>query len=118
MYISSPVSRTRPCRAPARRSSKDFGAQVGEDPNPYSAYARPGDAGHARRRSGSRRRPRPQVADKLLQTKVTNGILGTFTINANGDTNNNPVTLYKLVSPGKGVTFKMITPPASLVKVS
>jgi ABC-type branched-subunit amino acid transport system substrate-binding protein len=61
---------------------------------------------------------RAKVSAALLNTKVTNGILGTFTINANGDTSSNPVTQYKLVTPGKGVPYKTITPPQSLVAVS
>jgi ABC-type branched-subunit amino acid transport system substrate-binding protein len=61
---------------------------------------------------------RASVADNLLKTKVSDGILGTFSINANGDTSSNPVTQYKLLAGGKTTPFKTITPPASLVKVS
>jgi ABC-type branched-subunit amino acid transport system substrate-binding protein len=61
---------------------------------------------------------RGDAADKLLHTKVTDGILGTFSINANGDTTSNPVTQYKLLKGGKTTPFKTITPPASLVKVA
>ena len=59
------------------------------------------------------------MTDNLLKTKVTNGILGNFTINANGDTTRNPVTVYQQVGSGKsgtGKTFKVEIPPASLVK--
>ena len=61
---------------------------------------------------------RSKVADNLLHTKVTDGILGNFSINANGDTTANPVTQYKLGPGGKAPAFKTITPPASLVKVA
>jgi len=57
---------------------------------------------------------RAGVTDQLLKTKVTNGILGNFTINANGDTSANPVTMY-LIKGGKQTTYKTITPPQSLV---
>ena len=46
---------------------------------------------------------------------IKNGILGTFTINANGDTSSNPVTVYR-VKGGQSTTFKVIVPPVSLVK--
>ena len=36
------------------------------------------------------------------------------TINANGDTSSNPVTMY-LIKGGKQTTYKTITPPQSLV---
>ena len=58
---------------------------------------------------------RADVAAKLLDTKVTDGILGTFKIDANGDTNSNPVTMY-LIKGGKQTTYKVITPPEDLVK--
>jgi len=117
MYISVAGQPNSALPAAGKAFVKDFGAQVGQDPNPYSAYAAQTmqvmlDA--VKTAGGDR----AKVADALLKTKVTNGILGTFTINADGDTNNNPVTQYKLVTPGKGVPYKTITPPASLVKVA
>ena len=95
---------------------KDFGKQEGKNPDPYSAYAAQAaqvllDA--ISKSDGSR----AAVSKNLFQTKVTNGILGTFQINENGDTNANPVTIYG-VKGGKQVTIKTITPPVSLVKSS
>jgi branched-chain amino acid transport system substrate-binding protein len=58
---------------------------------------------------------RGSVASNLFKTNIKNGILGTFRINANGDTTSNPVTVYKVVG-GKSATFKVITPPTSVVK--
>jgi branched-chain amino acid transport system substrate-binding protein len=117
MYISvagQPNSKLPPA---GQAFVKDFGAQIGQDPNPYSAYGAQAmqvmlDA--VKTAAGDR----AKVSDALLNTKVTNGILGTFTINKNGDTSSNPVTQYKLVTPGKGVPYKTITPPQSLVAVS
>ena len=60
---------------------------------------------------------RASVTKELFTTKVTNGILGNFSINANGDTDANPVTIY-LIKSGKQTTFKTITPPTSLVKAA
>ena len=58
---------------------------------------------------------RAAVTKNLFKTKVTNGILGSFTINNNGDTSSNPITFYK-IKGGQSTTFKVIVPPVSLVK--
>jgi branched-chain amino acid transport system substrate-binding protein len=96
---------------------KDFGAEIGTEPNPYSAYAAQSIEVmlNAIANSGG---SRAKVADNLLHTKVKDGIIGTFSINANGDTTSNPVTQYKLLKGGKTTAFKTIIPPASLVKVA
>jgi branched-chain amino acid transport system substrate-binding protein len=96
----------------------NFGKQIGTQVNPYAAYAAQSaqvmlDAIAAS--DGTR----ASVTDNLFKTKVTNGILGTFSINQNGDTTNNPVTVYKQTGSGKsgtGATYKTITPSPSLVK--
>jgi len=92
----------------------DFGAQIGARPNPYSAYAAQAmlvmlDA------IGKSDGTRASVTTNLLQTKVTNGILGTFAIDKNGDTSLNPVTIYQQKA-GKLNPVKTIVPPLSLVK--
>ncbi len=99
---------------------KDFGTQVGTAVNPYSTYAAQTavvmlDA--ISKSDGSR----ASVTDNLFKTKITNGILGNFGINANGDTTANPVTVYIQTGSGKsgtGKTYKTIVPPASLVKAA
>jgi branched-chain amino acid transport system substrate-binding protein len=99
---------------------KAFGDQIGKKPNPYSAYAAQSmqvilDA--IEKSDGTRSR----VTDNLLKTDVTDGILGTFSINENGDTTRNPVTVYQQVGSGKsgtGKTFKVEVPSASLVKAA
>ncbi|HTS73073.1 MAG TPA: branched-chain amino acid ABC transporter substrate-binding protein [Gaiellaceae bacterium] len=96
---------------------KNFGAQVGTAVNPYSTYAAQAMAvllDAIAKSDGTR----ASVNNNLLHTKVTDGILGTFTINSNGDTTRNPVTVYQQVGTGKsgtGKTFKVEVPPASLV---
>jgi branched-chain amino acid transport system substrate-binding protein len=60
---------------------------------------------------------RASVAANLLKTKITNGILGSFSINHNGDTTSNPVTIYR-IKGGQSTTFKVIVPPVSLVKAA
>ena len=96
---------------------KNFGAQVGTAVNPYSTYAAQAMAvllDAIAKSDGTR----ASVNNNLLHTKVTDGILGSFTINSNGDTTRNPVTVYQQVGTGKsgtGKTFKVEVPPASLV---
>jgi branched-chain amino acid transport system substrate-binding protein len=99
---------------------KAFGDQIGKKPNPYSAYAAQSMQvvlSAIEKSDGSR----SSVTDNLLKTNVTDGILGTFSINENGDTTRNPVTVYQQVGSGKsgtGKTFKVVTPSASLVKAA
>jgi branched-chain amino acid transport system substrate-binding protein len=96
---------------------QNFGAtQPSNNVDPYSSYAAQATQvllSAIEKSDGTR----ASVASNLLHTKVTNGILGNFTINSNGDTSNNPVTMYKIVG-GKQTTDKTITPPQSLVKKS
>jgi branched-chain amino acid transport system substrate-binding protein len=117
MYISVAGQPNAKLGPTGQKFVKDFGAEIGTSPNPYSAYG--AQAAEvlldAIANSGG---SRGKVADNLLHTKVTDGILGNFSINENGDTTSNPVTQYKLLQGGKTTPFKTITPPASLVKVA
>jgi branched-chain amino acid transport system substrate-binding protein len=94
---------------------EDFGAtQAGGQVDPYSSYAAQ-SAQVLLTAIENSDGTRADVTDQLLQTKVTDGILGSFQIDANGDTNSNPVTMY-LIKGGKQTTYKVITPPEDLVK--
>jgi branched-chain amino acid transport system substrate-binding protein len=117
MYISVAGQPNEKLGPAGKKFVKDFGAELGSEPNPYSAYgAQTMEVMlNAIANSGG---SRAKVADNLLHTKVTDGILGNFSINANGDTTSNPVTQYKLGPGGKAPAFKTITPPTSLVKVA
>ena len=94
---------------------KDFSAQIGgKKPDPYAAYAAQSAEvllTAIQNSDGTRK----SVTEQLFKTKVTDGIIGTFTINQNGDTSSNPVTQY-LIKGGKQTTYKTITPPQDLVK--
>jgi branched-chain amino acid transport system substrate-binding protein len=115
MYVSVAGQPNENLPAAGKTFVKNFGAtQSGGNVDPYSSYAAQSavvllDA--IAKSDGTR----TSVANQLLKTKVTNGILGNFTINQNGDTSSNPVTMY-LIKGGKQTTYKTITPPASLVK--
>ena len=95
-----------------------FGQQVGVQVNPYSTYA--AETAQVMLDSISRSDgTRASVAKELLNTNVKNGILGSYSINENGDTTSNPVTVYLQTGSGKsgtGKTYKTITPSADLVK--
>ena len=117
MYISVAGEPNDKLGPAGKKFVKDFGGEIGTSPNPYSAYGAQAMEVmlNAIANSGG---SRAKTADNLIHTKVTNGILGNFSINANGDTTSNPVTQYKLLQGGKTTPFKTITPPASLVKVA
>jgi ABC-type branched-subunit amino acid transport system substrate-binding protein len=94
---------------------EDFGAtQAGGQVDPYSSYAAQ-SAEVLLTAIENSDGTRADVATQLLQTKVDDGIIGTFQIDENGDTNANPVTMY-LIKGGKQTTYKVITPPVDLVK--
>jgi len=72
----------------------DFTTEIGRTPNPYSAYAAQAmvvmlDA--IEKSDGSR----GSVAESLFGLQITDGILGTFKLDQNGDTNLNPITIYE-----------------------
>jgi branched-chain amino acid transport system substrate-binding protein len=58
---------------------------------------------------------RASVTSNLFKTKVSNGILGSFSFDRNGDTTAGAVTIYRIVA-GKPTVFIVITPPPSLVR--
>jgi branched-chain amino acid transport system substrate-binding protein len=92
---------------------KQFGKQIGATPNPYAAYgAQAMDVMlQAVAKSGG---SRAAATKALFGLTVTNGILGTFTINSTGDTNLTPVTIYK--QSGKAlIPVKTLVPSASLI---
>ena len=90
-----------------------FGKVAGTEPDPYSVYAAQAAEvllAAIARSDGSR----GSITAQLFKTNVKNGLLGSFSINKNGDTSSNPVAIYK-VKGGKSTDFKVIIPPKSLV---
>jgi branched-chain amino acid transport system substrate-binding protein len=92
---------------------KSFGKQVGATPNPYSAYGAQSMLVmlQAIATSGGNR---SQVTKNIFGINIRNGILGNFTINATGDTNLTPITIYRQ-SGKKLVPVKTVIPQASLI---
>jgi len=92
---------------------KSFGKQIGTTPNPYAAYgAQAMDVAlEAIVKGGGQR---AAVTKSVFGLTVTNGILGTFTINSSGDTSLTPITIYK--QAGKNLNpVKTLVPGASLI---
>jgi branched-chain amino acid transport system substrate-binding protein len=115
MYVSVAGQPNENLGDTGKKFVQDFGAtQAGGQVDPYSSYAAQSAESLLTAIENSDG-TRADVADQLLQTKVTDGILGSFDIDDNGDTNSNPVTMY-LIKGGKQTTYKVITPPADLVK--
>jgi branched-chain amino acid transport system substrate-binding protein len=115
MYVSVAGEPNEKLGAKGKAFVKDFGAtQSGGNVDPYSAYAAQ-SAEVLLTAIENSDGTRADVAAQLLKTKVTDGILGSFTIDPNGDTNSNPVTIYQ-IKGGKQTTYKTIVPPTDLVK--
>ena len=92
---------------------KSFGKSVGATPNPYSAYGAQAMEVMLQAISvGGGQRSTTTKA--LFGLHVPNGILGSFTIGASGDTDLTPVTVYKQKGNAL-VPVKTLVPSASLV---
>jgi branched-chain amino acid transport system substrate-binding protein len=59
---------------------------------------------------------RASISSHLFGVTVTDSVLGTFTIDQNGDTNQGSMTV-DVAKGGKLVTYKVLTPPSNLVEV-
>jgi len=92
---------------------KSFGKQVGTTPNPYAAYGAQAMLVmlQAVAKSGG---DRAKTTSGLFGLHIQNGILGNFTINAAGDTDLQPITIYK--QAGKNLNpVKTLVPTAGLI---
>ena len=54
------------------------------------------------------------MVDNVFSIDVEDGIIGDFSISDTGDTDQNPITVYRIVN-GEQTTFTVITPPAEMV---
>jgi DNA-binding SARP family transcriptional activator/ABC-type branched-subunit amino acid transport system substrate-binding protein/streptogramin lyase len=110
-FTAAPPERLR---GRGRRFVADFREAIGRPVEAYSVAAAQAaevllDA--IARSDGSR----ASVTAELFKTKVTNGILGSFSFDRNGDTTAGAVTIYRIVR-GKPTIFSVITPSPSLVR--
>jgi class 3 adenylate cyclase/ABC-type branched-subunit amino acid transport system substrate-binding protein len=90
-----------------------FSKAVGETPYVYSPYAAQAAEVMLAAIAGSDG-SRASVIAQLFKTRVSNGILGNFSIDANGDTTAGAVTIYRIVH-GQPTVFRVITPPHGLL---
>jgi branched-chain amino acid transport system substrate-binding protein len=90
-----------------------FGAAIGREPHPYSVYAAQATEVllAAIARSDGRR---ASILRALFATRVRDGILGSFSITAQGDMTSGAVTIYRFAQ-GALRTERVITPPAHLI---
>jgi branched-chain amino acid transport system substrate-binding protein len=91
-----------------------FGEAVGDKPILYSVYAAQA-AEVLLSAIAASDGTRGSVTANLFKTKVSNGILGSFSIDRNGDTTAGAVTIYRIVG-GMPRVFRVITPSRSLVR--
>jgi branched-chain amino acid transport system substrate-binding protein len=92
---------------------KSFGKSIGATPNPYAAYGAQSML-VALQAVGLHGGDRAAISRSVFGLHVVNGVLGTFTINKNGDTSLTPITVYK--QQGKILKpVKTIVPSASLI---
>jgi branched-chain amino acid transport system substrate-binding protein len=97
-----------------QRFVSEFRKAIGRPVEPYSVAAAQAtevllDA--IGRSNGSR----ASVTARLFKTKVSNGILGSFSIDRHGDTTAGAVTIYRIVK-GLPQLIGVIVPPPSLVR--
>jgi branched-chain amino acid transport system substrate-binding protein len=119
MYISQPGIPTDQLKGAGKEFVDDFMAETGKSKvDPYTAYA--AQAAEvlldAIDRAGSDAADnRALVADELFNTDVSDGILGDFKIDENGDTTLGTVTFFQIKN-GKDEFVKTITPEISFVE--
>jgi ABC-type branched-subunit amino acid transport system substrate-binding protein len=86
---------------------------LGHEPHPYAIYA--AEATHVLLNAIARSDgARGSVTRALLRTRRRGGLLGDFAIDADGDTTQGAVTVYR-VHDGKPRLAGVVTPPARLV---
>jgi branched-chain amino acid transport system substrate-binding protein len=111
-YISYPGIPVKALKGAGAQFVAGFTKQNGGKlPDPYTAYAAQAAQvllGAISKSNGKR----SDVASKLFNLKVTNGVLGNFAINANGDTTLGTVTFGQM--SGQNAKFiTLISPPAT-----
>jgi branched-chain amino acid transport system substrate-binding protein len=92
---------------------KSFGKQIGTEPNPYSQYGAQAMMVMLQAVSAGAG-DRAKTTKAIFGLTITNGIIGNFSINATGDTNLTPITIYKQAGK-KLAPVKTLIPSASLV---
>ena len=114
MYITQPGLPADQLKGEGKAFVDEFTAEIGKAPNPYTAYAAQAASillDSIEESDGTRK----SVSEKLFNRDVTDGILGNFKIDENGDTTLGIVSVYQIKGQ-KETFFKTITPELSFVK--
>jgi branched-chain amino acid transport system substrate-binding protein len=92
---------------------KSFGKSIGATPNPYAAYGAQAML-VALQAVGAHGGDRAAITRSVFGLKISGGVLGNFTIGANGDTDALAITIYK--QAGKDlIPVKTLVPSANLL---
>jgi branched-chain amino acid transport system substrate-binding protein len=112
-YISVAGEPPNKLKGAGRVFVQSFGKQIGRTPNPYSAYGAQAMEVMLKvvAQSGGNR---AKATKALFGLRVVRGILGTFRINAQGDTSLQPITIYRQAN-GKLNPVKTLVPAKSLI---
>ena len=114
MYITQPGLPADQLKGEGKVFVDEFTAEIGKAPNPYTAYAAQAASillDSIEDSDGTRK----SVSEGLFNRDVTDGILGNFKIDENGDTTLGIVSVFQI--KGQKETFsKTITPELSFVK--
>jgi branched-chain amino acid transport system substrate-binding protein len=114
MYITQPGVPVDQLTGAGKEFVDGFTEQFGKAPNPYTAYA--AQAAQvllaAIEKGGT---DRAAVSSALFETDVTDGIIGSFQIDENGDTTLGLVSVYQ-VKNGEETYVKSVTPELDFVE--
>jgi branched-chain amino acid transport system substrate-binding protein len=114
MYITQPGIPPDQLTGSGKEFVDAFKAKIGHEPDPYSLYA--AQAAQVLLASiDDAKAERSKVAQEMFNRTVTDGVLGDFMIDENGDTTLGTVSVWQ-VKNQKPEFVKLITPELSFVK--
>ena len=114
LYISAPGIPTEKLKGRGGEFVREFGAEVGGSVDPYAVYAAQA-AEIMLDTIAESDGTRGDVAEKITNRQVKNGLIGTFKIDENGDTTLGTVTINQ-VKGGAAKVSTTITPKVSFAK--
>jgi branched-chain amino acid transport system substrate-binding protein len=97
-YLTSPAQDQSQLPAEGKRFAREYASAFGERPDPYAAY------GHASMallldaigRAGDDAGRRGEIVDRVFETEALRSVIGTFSIDDNGDTDLVKIAGYRL----------------------
>jgi branched-chain amino acid transport system substrate-binding protein len=114
MYITQPGIPVDQLTGAGKEFVDGFTAKAGKAPNPYTAYAaQAAEVLIAAIEKGGT--DRAAVSSALFETDVTDGIIGSFQIDENGDTTLGKVSVYQIKN-GEETFVKNVTPELDFVE--